>query len=93
MVISPETRPIMYAGGEINCTANMDDWPIAAAEFMADEDGTHYIMSASTQHRGSTLRSASTRVRTLPSAVDWTTQRPTAWNIEYAVTGTATVTE
>ena len=50
MVISPESCPIMYAGGEINCTANMDDWPSCpAAEFMADEDGTHYIMvSAST---------------------------------------------
>ena len=98
IVISPDTCPIRYTGGEISCTGgDMYDWPsCSATEFMAEDDGTHYIMV--------TASTCSTEEAPYVIAVDAGTDPDltliadnippyTLENIEYAVTGTATVTE
>ena len=97
MVISPDNCPLTWAGGEISCTEDMHDWPgCSAANFVADEDGPHYIMV--------TVSSCSTEDAPYIIGVDAGTDPNLTLiaddimpfrldTIEHAVTATATVSE
>ena len=97
IVISPESCPIAYAGGDISCTEDMYEWPgCPASEFVAEEDGTHYVMVSasvcSTEEAPYLIGVDAGTDPDLTLLVDNTT--PFSLDtIEYAVTGSATVSE